>query len=148
MFSSTTLLRTSACAAFLTIAAVAVAALVPEPAPDSTAEMGPLAFTIPVPEGKISLKQVHAAVLQGAIAREWSVKEDTETKVVIYLLHRKNEATVTFLISEKSVEAYCVGYAVDKSGNRKKPEQPEGWLNYLRREITKRINEAAYLQNT
>lgn len=108
--------------------------------------MGPLAFTIPVPEGRVSLKQVHAAVLQGAIGREWSVKQDTETKVIIYLLHRKSEATVTFLISEKSVEAYCVGYAVDRSGNRVKPEQPEGWLENLRQDITKGINEAANLQ--
>lgn len=147
MHSSTTLLRTSVCAAFLAIAAVAFAALVPMPAPNRTAEMGPLAFTIPVPEGKVSLKQVHPAVLQGAIGREWGVKQDTETKVIVYLLHRKNEATVTFLISEKSVEPYCVGYAVDKSGNRTKSEQPEGWLKNLRQDITKRINEAAYLQN-
>jgi hypothetical protein len=146
MLSSTTLLRTFVRAAFLTIAAVVCAALLPVPAPNSTADMGPLAFTIPVPEGRVSLKQVHAAVLRGAIGREWGVKEDTETKVIIYLLHRRNEATVTFLISDKSVEAYCVGYAVDKSGNRKKPEQPEGWLKYLREDITKGINEAAYLQ--
>lgn len=108
--------------------------------------MGPLAFTIPIPEGRVSLKQVHAAVLQGAIGREWGVKQDTETRVIIYLLHRKNEATVTFLISEKSVEADCVGYAVDKSGNRKNPEQPEGWLRNLRQDITKGINEEAYRQ--
>ena len=143
---STTLLRTSVCAAFVTSAAVAFAALVPVPAPNSAADLGPLAFTIPVPEGRVSLKQVHAAVLQGAIGREWNVKQDTETKVIIYLLHRRNEATVTFLISATSVEAYCVGYAVDKAGNRKKPEQPEGWLNNLRQDITKGINEAAYLQ--
>ncbi len=109
--------------------------------------MGPLAFTIPVPEGRVSLKQVHAAVLQGALGRQWGVKQDTEAKVIIYLLHRKNEATVTFLISEKSVEAYCVGYAVDESGNREKPQQPERWLKNLRQDITKRINEAANLQD-
>jgi hypothetical protein len=146
MLSSTTLLRTSACAACLTIAAVTFAGLLPVPAPNSTADMGPLAFTIPVPEGKVSLKQVHAAVLQGALGREWNVKQDTETKVIIYLLHRRNEATVTFLISAASVEAYCVGYVVDKSGNRVKPEQPEGWLKNLRQDIAKGINEAASFQ--
>lgn len=45
------------------------------------------------------------------------------------------------------MEAYCAGYAMDKSGNRKKPEQPESWLKYLRQDIAKRINAAACLQN-
>jgi len=113
-------------------------------ADDTSSDMGPLAFTISVPEGKLSLKQIHDAVIRAAIGREWTVKEDNETKVIVYLLHRKNEATVTFLITEKSVEAYCAGYEVDKSGNRKKPEQPTGWLNYLKKDITKAITEASY----
>ncbi len=124
-------------------AAVAVAPIL-RAADDASSEMGPLAFTISVPEGKLSLKQIHDAVVRASIAREWSVKEDNETKVIVYLLHRKNEATVTFQITEKSVEAYCVGYEVDKSGNRKKPEQPTGWLNYLKKDITKAITEASY----
>ncbi len=113
-------------------------------ADDASTDMGPLAFTISVPEGKLTLKQIHDAVIRAAIGREWSVKEDNDTKVVVYLLHRKNEATVTFQITEKSVEAYCAGYAVDKNGQRKKPEQPAGWLNYLKKDITKAITEASY----
>ena len=128
----------------LAFAALALLAMAPLPASaeDTDAEMGPQAFTVSVPEGKLSLKQIHDAVIRTAIGREWNVKEDGETKVVIYLLHRKNEATVTFLITEKAVEAYCVGYVVDKAGNRKKPEQPSGWLSNLKKDLTKLINEA------
>ncbi len=128
----------------LAILAAMAFAPISSAADETASDMGPLAFTITVPEGKLSLKQVHDAVIKAALAREWSVKEDNETKVVIYLLHRKNEATVTFLITEKSVEAYCVGYVVDKNGNRKKPEQPTGWLGYLKKDINKAITEAGY----
>jgi hypothetical protein len=109
----------------------------------ANADIGLLAFTIPVPEGKLTLKQIHDAVLRGVLNREWTVKEDNETKLVAYLLHRKNEATVTFQLTEKSVEAYCLGFEVDKNGTRKKPEQPTGWLKFLKKDITKAITEAA-----
>ena len=124
-----------ACAVFPVNAAVAA----DEP------DIGPVVFTVAVPHDKVSLKQAHDAVVRAALGREWTVKDDHEKKVVIHLLHRKNEATVTFLITDESIEAHCVGYAVDKAGNREKPEQPTGWLKYLERDITKAINQAAFL---
>lgn len=117
------------------------------PAPNNTADMEPLALTIPVPEARVALTQAHAAVLQGAIGRQRGVTQDTEIEVVVCPLQRKNEATVAFPISENRVEAYCVGYRVDKSEDRKKPEKPEGWLKYSRQDIATRINGAAYPQD-
>ena len=128
----------------LAVFAVMAFTAVNAPADDAATEMGPQAFTISVPEGKLSLKQIHDAALRAALSRGWSVKEDNETKAVVYLLHRGTEATVTLLITEKSVEAYCAGYEVDKAGNRKKPEQPTRWLSYLKRDINKAITESTF----
>ena len=77
-----------------------------------------------------------------AVARGWTVKEDSDAKVVLYLLHHGVEATVTFLISEEEIEAYCVAFAVDKEGNHKKPEQPTNWLGNLKKDITKSLTVA------
>lgn len=107
--------------------------------------VGQLAYTIPVPAGKLSLQQVHDIVMAAAVGRAWGVKEDAKDRIVIYLNHRKNEATVTFLISEKDVTAYCEGYATDGKGTRKGPEQPKGWLKYLNEDITKGLNKAAFV---
>jgi hypothetical protein len=145
MHRFTSALLTPARPALLTLFALVSTVLLPVTAvaEEATSEMGPLAFTVNVPEGKVSLKEVHTAVVTAAMGRKWTIKEDNDTKVVIYLLHRGRDATVTFLISEKSIEAYCVGYVVDKTGNRKKPDKPDGWLNNLKQDITKLINAAA-----
>jgi hypothetical protein len=106
---------------------------------------GVMAFTVDVPAGKLSTKDVHDVVMAASIARGWGLKEDATEKVVIYLNHRKNEATVTYLISDKQVQAYCDGYATDGKGNRTGPKQPSGWLKYLREDITKNLTTKAVL---
>lgn len=109
------------------------------------APAGVMAFTIEVPGDKLSLKEVHDIVMRASIGRTWGVKEDSDNRIVIYLNHRKNEATVTYLLTEKLVRAYCEGYATNGKGARKGPEQPTSWLNYLKKDINKGLNEAVYL---
>ena len=111
-------------------------------AEDATTDMGPKAFSISVPAGKLTLQDLHSAVTKAPLARGWTVKEDSDAKVVLYLLHHGVEATVTFLISEEEIEAYCVAFAVDKEGNHKKPEQPTNWLGNLKKDITKSLTVA------
>jgi hypothetical protein len=105
--------------------------------------VGQLAYTIQVPTGTLTLQQVHDIVRAAAVGRGWGVKEDATDKIVVYLNHRKNEATVTFLVTEKDITAYCEGYATDGKGVRKGPEQPKSWLKYLNEDITKGLNKAA-----
>jgi len=109
---------------------------------------GALAFSLDVPAGKLSTKEVHDVVVAASVARQWSVKEDGAERIVIYLNHRKNEATVTYLISDKLIQAYCEGYATDGKGTRKGPEQPTGWLNNLKKDISKGLNTAAYVNKS
>jgi len=101
------------------------------------------AFSVKIPEGKLTLKEIHLIVGRAASERGWEVKEDSETRVVIHILRHGHEATVTYEISEVSVDASCVGYKVDKSGAHTKPEQPTGWLGNLRKDLTNAIASAA-----
>jgi len=110
-----------------------------------TAPTGAFAFSVDVPAGKLSAEELRAVVLKATINRGWTVKEDSTEKVVVYLNHRKNEATVTFVLSDKAIQAYCEGYATNGSGVRKGPEQPTRWLNYLKEDLIKDVGTAAYL---
>lgn len=137
--------------AFRCLSLIALFALAAGPATRAVAadhgpnDPGQLAFTIPVPAGRVSLKQVHDAVLKAAIGRGWTVQKDQDMKIVIHLLHRRYDATVTFQITDKNIQAFCIGYKVNREGQRVKPEQPRSWLRYLQRDITKALNTAAYL---
>ncbi len=102
-------------------------------------------FFVDVPSDKLSVKDVHDVVVAASIGRGWTIKSDDTAKVIIYLNHRKHEATVTYLISEKQVNTFSDGYALDGKGNRKKPEQPEGWLQYLKEDITRGLQNKAAL---
>ena len=104
------------------------------------------AFRIEVPGTKLSVQEVHNIVMAASVQRQWGVKEDTAEKIVIYLSHRKNEATVTYLFSEKHIQAYCEGFATDGKGTRKGPEQPTGWLTRLKNDITKSLNLAVFVE--
>ncbi len=104
---------------------------------------GNFAFNVPVAEGKLTLKEIHDIVLNASIARGWEVKEDTDAKIVIHHNRHKHDATVTYLITDRAIDAYCEGYKVDKHGVRKGPDNPQGWLEYLSRDIRKEL-DAAY----
>lgn len=140
MHTLSSLLRIRGCG-LLAVVALALAPTVAR----ADKPAGALAFTVTVPAGKLSVQEVHDAVLAASINRQWEVKEDSTERIVIYLNHRKNEATVTYLVSDKSVEAYCEGYATNGKGVRKKPEQPSGWLKNLKEDIGKQLNLAAYV---
>jgi len=107
------------------------------------ADLGKPAGSVTVPPG-LSKSEVQDAIVSVLQAREWGVKEKADDRVVGYLKHRSNEATVTLIYTESSVELYCVGYEINKkTGERKGPEQPEGWLKNLKGDLTKYFNRAA-----
>lgn len=109
-------------------------------------ELGELFGTVEVPSG-LSAAAVQKAIVASLAGREWGIKDRTDTQVVGYLKHRSNEAKVTLVYSTEKVDIYCVGYAINKNtGERKKPEQPTGWLKYLKSDLTKQINGAITTQ--
>lgn len=106
---------------------------------------GTLAFSVPVPAGKLTLKEVHDIALKAAVARRWTAKQDSENRVGFYLSSHKQEATVTFVLTDTMVLAYCEGFITDGRGTRKGPGQPTKWLNYLKEDITRDVTNAIVL---
>lgn len=112
---------------------------------------GELAFSIDIPS-QLTVQEAQKTVILASLGRNWIVKEDSDGRVVIYLDHRGSEATVTYLISDKVIQAYCVGYrtystlAGGVQTVSKVSSQPKGWLGNLNRDITKGLQQAVYLK--
>ncbi|QBK04483.1 hypothetical protein DW355_06510 [Hylemonella gracilis] len=132
------------------LAAVSAALLLPIASVHATeTPEGELAFSINVPSDQLTVQDVHKVVVMASMGRDWNIKEDSEGRVVIYLNHRGSEATVTYLISDKQIQAYCVGYRTYNLGTineNRTPSQPKGWLGNLNRDITKGLQQAVYLK--
>ena len=106
-------------------------------------DMGQSAGSVPVPAG-LSQTEVQDAIVMVLSARQWGVKEKTTERVVGYLKHRSNEATVTLIYDTSKIDIYCVGWKIDKkTGNREKPEQPAGWLKNIKGDLVKTFNRLA-----
>lgn len=102
---------------------------------------GTPAGSVAVPNG-LSKSEVKETIIMTLAGRGWAIQEKTDEKVVGYLKHRANEATVTLVYDDKTVELFCVGYEINKkTGERKKPELPNGWLNFIRNDLTKKLNQ-------
>lgn len=109
----------------------------------AASEFGEAAGSVSVPAG-VSKEAVQDAIVKALLGRQWDVKSKESDKVVGYLKHRSNEATVTLVYSETKVDLFCVGFQINKkTGVREKPEQPKGWLNYIRSDLGKILNRPA-----
>ncbi len=92
---------------------------------------------IAVPSGykKADVQQV---ILDALMKRQWVIKDKSDGKVVGYLNHRSQEATITLTYDEKEIQISCEGYEIDKStGAHKQAIRPDRWLKYLRIDINK-----------
>ena len=105
-------------------------------------DIGQSVASIPVPAG-LSSADVQEAIVMTLAGRQWGIKSREADRVVGYLKHRSNEATVTLIYSTTQVELFCVGWQIDKrTGARQKPEQPRGWLKNIQVDLTKNLNRA------
>ncbi len=106
-------------------------------------DLGEATGSVSIPSG-LSRAQVRTAAEQALIGRQWDVKSKADDRVVGYLKHRSNEATLTLVLTDTQVEIFCVGWQVDKkTGVREKPEQPTGWIKYIKGDLTKIMARAS-----
>ena len=71
------------------------------------------------------------------------MQSETDDRVVGYLKHRSNEAKVTLVYSTAKVEIHCVGWKINKkTGERKNPELPKGWLENIQADLVVNLNHA------
>ena len=104
------------------------------------ADLGQPAGSIVVPSG-MTAAEVQTAIVAALSGRQWLVTEKTTDRVVGYIKHRKNEATLTLIYDTSKIELYCVGWRIDKTtGEREKPEQPKGWIKYIEKDLTRNLN--------
>jgi len=111
-------------------------------AADDDDEIGEHFESVPVPEG-MTKEEIRDAIASVFAARTWIVKQKTDRRVVGYLKHRGNEATATLMFDGDQVEIYCVGWALNRRGERAKPEQPRGWLGNLKKDLVRRFAEVS-----
>lgn len=103
-------------------------------------DIGNYAGTVVVPEG-VTQEQVQRAIVAALIGREWGVRKKSDGIVVGHLKHRSNEAILTLLYDDTKVDLHCVGWAINKStGERRRPEQPAGWLKNIRKDIARHLS--------
>jgi len=127
----------------LAVFALGLAALIGLPSASAADNPGQLYATVVTQPG-LTASQVKDVVVRSLVARRWSVQSQADDKVVGYLKHRSNEATLTLVYDAQKVEIYCSGWKIDKStGTRISPELPERWLKNMRNDLTRRLNPAA-----
>ena len=114
----------------------------PETAPTST-EPTPVA-TIALPS-KLTAETTNKIILRAAIGRKWTVLKTTPNSVVIHLVHRGYDATLTFKHDAKRITIDSDSWLVSKSGVKKKRKDPEGWIENLEKDIKHLIMREMYL---
>ncbi len=82
---------------------------------------------------------VEQVVAYSLAARQWTVRDRADSRVIGHIAHRGRDATVTFVIEPEKIAMYCDGWTVKKDGTRKKKDQPMGWLENLEKDIKKRM---------
>jgi hypothetical protein len=106
-------------------------------------DKGELFGTVTVP-AKISSSEVQSTIAMVIASRGWELKAKEDGLIVGYLKHRSNEATVTLTYDATTISIFCVGYEINKrTGERKNPELPKGWLNYIKGDLIKKLNQLA-----
>ena len=127
---------------FLHVATVAtfVLAFFFLPAVVAADDLGQSVGSVTVPD-TLKKEDVQEAIVASLTGRAWEVKEKTDERVVGYLKHRSNEATLTLVYTDKKVDLFCVGWSINsKTGERKKPELPNGWIGNIKSDLTKQLN--------
>lgn len=105
-------------------------------------EKGESVGTLIVPDG-LNTDEIKEAIALSFAGRGWTVKEKTNSKVVGHINQRGNEAFLYVSFNKKEVTLRCEGWEVSKTGERKKPEIPKGWVDNIKKDVTKRMNMKA-----
>ncbi len=105
----------------------------------TAAEKGETVGLLIVPDG-LKAEEIKEAIVVSFIERGWTVKEKSNSKVVGHINQRGNEAFLTLTFDKKEINLTCEGWKVSKTGERQKPELPKSWIEYIKKDVTKRMN--------
>lgn len=99
--------------------------------------------TVPVPEG-LSAESTEKAIIMAAIGRRWTIQEKSNGKVVLHLVHRGFDSTLTLLYTIQEIKIYSDSWTIKKSGTKKKRKDPEGWIGNLQKDLPVFMNRELY----
>jgi hypothetical protein len=99
--------------------------------------------TIAVPDG-LPLEGVEKSIAKAAVGRRWTITKKTKEKIIIHLVHRGYDSTLTFGYNSKEVKIYSDSWTVSKSGVKKKKKDPEGWIDNLKKDLPVFMNRELY----
>lgn len=100
--------------------------------------LGASVGAIPVPAG-LSKDDVRNAVAAAFVARGWTVQGQTDQSVVGHIKRHRYEAILTVVISPQQLDLFCLGYIVNRAGERIRPEVPIRWVNNIKQDFTKTL---------
>lgn len=103
-------------------------------------------ITLAAPPG-LTASDVSTAIRSAATRLKWSVMEGDVDSVHIQLIHRGREANLHFTIAESGgsieIQAISDSWTIRRNGQRKKRDEPEGWIANIRRRLIYNMDRVA-----
>ena len=101
--------------------------------------------SVAVPDGMTS-EQVQKAIIKAAIGRRWDIETSENGLVVLRLVHRGYDSTLNITFDDNNVDVYSDSWATKRNGDRKKPKDPDGWIENLKKDIDVFLAREAFLE--
>lgn len=94
--------------------------------------------------GKMDPMQIQDAIAITFRDRGWDITENADDHVVGHIKQRNLEAVCTVVYDTDFVQLYCEGWKIDKkTGAHLDPSLPNGWIDNIRQDLTKRLGQAS-----
>ncbi len=94
---------------------------------------------------KLTPKSVEKVILRAAIGRKWKIIKKAPGCVVIHLVHRGYDSTLTFNYDDRRIKIISDSWVISRSGIKKKRKDPTGWIENLEKDIKAFIVREQYL---
>ncbi len=106
-------------------------------------ELTNLVGSIDIPEG-LTEEQVVTVIIKTSTKRKWNVVSSDGDQVVLNLIHRGYDSTLTLQYSTNSVKIYSDSWKIRKSGKKKSRKDPMVWIENLKKDLEVYLNREAY----
>jgi hypothetical protein len=88
--------------------------------------------------GDHSMEELHDAIILAAKKREWIIKSDMPERIILNLVHRKYDSTLTLDFDLDEVRIFSDSCRI--KGKKRKPKDPKGWIKNIKKDIPLYLN--------
>jgi hypothetical protein len=100
---------------------------------------GEPAGTVLVPAG-LTQEEVASGITEAAAGRGWTIRKKGDDHVVIFLEKRGWVSNLTLTYGKDDIQIFS------KTVKKGKPELPSGWIDNLKKDLTRILNSKAVLK--